>query len=178
MGNWPLPVLLPGVAVTISTMSRESVGGIKGIGSASSSTWDAANRAFYIPVRISQAILLAQFFVLNGATVSGNIDVGIYDIAGTKISSSGSTAQAGVNAIQTFNVTDIAIGPGLFYLAGSMNNTTGAVANSSLSSAVVGDKAMGCFMQNTAFPLPATWTIASDGRNFVPVIGISRATTI
>jgi hypothetical protein len=55
--------------------------------------------------------------VLNGATASGNMDVGIYDYAGTRLVSSGSTAQSGTSAFQDFDITDTLLGPGIFYLA-------------------------------------------------------------
>ena len=113
----------------IHPWSLESLGAglmtdMKSITSAASATYVAANRAHYIPFVVSEPITVVQLFAYNGATASGNIDMGIYDAKGTKLVSIGSTAQAGTNALQTFDITDTVLGSGRFYLAVAMDNAT------------------------------------------------------
>lgn len=66
-----------------------------------------ANLLVFVPMILSEPLLVAQFFWHNGASVAGNTDVGIYNEAGTtKLGSSGSTANSGTSVLQAVNVTD------------------------------------------------------------------------
>lgn len=141
---------------------------------ASSTTWPAANRALFVPFRLVEPFLIRQMFHHNGATVSGNIDVGIYDAKGTRLISSGSTAQAGTSVLQIFNVTDTWLGSGLFYFAAAMDNGTGTLTRH----AHAWGAALGCVQQASAFPLPATATFAAYGTGFIPVLGATGKTVI
>src|SRR5574341_2665086 len=72
----------------------------------SSQAWLVANRATYIPFNLPVDGIVQHLAVQNGAAVSGNINIGIYDAALARIVSSGSTPQAGTNQVQSFNITD------------------------------------------------------------------------
>jgi len=61
--------------------------------------------------------------VYNGATVSGNFDIGIYDDQQNLIAHSGSTAQAGTTQWQVVAVS-AAFDPGVYYMALAFDNTT------------------------------------------------------
>ena len=161
MADWPQALVLPHGAVTITPHSLHSIGAATGsLGNPGSSAWPAADRAIYIPFRIAQPILVVKMFMINGATVNGNVDLGIYDPAGVRLVSMGSTAQAGASALQTFDITDTQIGPGLFYMALAIDNTTATTIRESDSSGV--DLAVfGCAQEASAFPLPATATFAA-----------------
>lgn len=140
------------------------------------STWVVANKAYFIPISIFAPITIKKMFVENGTTVSGNIDVGIYDAGGVKKVSIGSTAQAGVSAIQEFDITDTLLNPGLYYLAGAMDNTTGIVQRAGPSSAVL--RTFGVFEQTSAFPLPSTATFALLSSSFFPYVFATQKATI
>jgi hypothetical protein len=89
--------------------------------------WPSANLAIFVPMPIASPFIATQMWVVNGATVSGNIDVGIYDIQGNRLVSIGSTAQAGTTSNQTFNITDTLLSPAVYYLAVALDNATGIV---------------------------------------------------
>jgi hypothetical protein len=155
---------LPDALFTICPMSEMSVSGALGThsaGSIVSAAWHSANTATFIPFRVPMPVLVAQLWWWNGATVSGNVDMGIYDRVGTRLFSIGSTAQSGTNAMQTVDVADFRLGPGQFYLAFVLNNTTGAVMGDNGNISANNRKATGFAIMASAFPLPATATLAT-----------------
>lgn len=140
-----------------------------------SGTWPTANRAFYYPFTINRGLTVTRMWMINGAVVSGNVDIGIYNSSQARLVSMGSTAQAGVNAMQVFNVTDTVLTPGLYYLALNMSSATGTV----ILAIVAGfaDLAMGYYSQAVgAVTLPATATWAASTAGIVPLFGLEGNT--
>lgn len=144
-----------------------------------SAVWPTANRAFYLPVCLAQPITIIRLFVANGTAVSGNVDVGVYlpdsnNLPGTKLISSGSTAQAGTSVCQYFDVADTGCPAGLIWLALACNNTTAQFQKHApnLTTAT----AFGMLMQDTAFALPSSATPAtlSGTPQYDPICGIVR----
>lgn len=139
-----------------------------------SGAWPVANRALYVPFFVPAVITVYRLFVVNGTAVSGNLDMGIYNSAGAKIVSIGSTAQAGTQVTQYLNITDTVLQPGAYYFAFVLDNTTGAVykwepgtpTNSQI-------QAWGIAQETSAFPLPATATLATTTAAFFPLMGLS-----
>ena len=148
---------------TIGTFSPNSIGSmIANVDQhlLTSLAWQTANAAFFFPFTIDVPTTIVQMSWANGATVSGNVDIGIYNSEGTLLVSSGSTAQSGVSANQTVNTTDTLLSPGKwFYLALAVDNTTATLLGVALSAAF--NQAMGVLSMASAFPLPATATFAS-----------------
>lgn len=142
-----------------------------------SSAFPSANRAYYTPVTIPYTVVATKLFSINGATASNNLDIGIYDATGTKIVSTGSTAQSGTSQVQLIDITDTTLGPGLFYLALACNGTSATFLSHSSATAALASVA-GIYSQNTAFALPATATFATPATVYVPVIGFTVAPTI
>lgn len=141
------------------------------------SNWPTANRAMFYPVSISSHITIVKMFVTNGGTVSGNIDVGIYDRDGVRLVSSGSTAQSGTSAIQEFNVTDTVLSPGLYYLAVALDNNTGQVDMWSINTTLA--RSFGCLEQTSAFPLPSTATFSNAGNSYrIALVGATQRTVV
>jgi hypothetical protein len=135
------------------------------------------NRAMFVPVSVQAPLTVVKLFTLNGATASGNVDVGIYDAGGVRLVSSGSTAQAGTSVIQEFNITDTLLLPGLYYLAIAADNTTGTFEVWSANAAIL--RSLGILMQLTAFPLPATATFALyAGTTRVPFVGATLRSVV
>src|SRR5690349_5631390 len=100
-----------------------------------STATDAANQATFHRIRVSKSITVSQMTIFV-ATASGNIDLGIYQSDGTtltRLASTGSTAVAGTNAIQTINLSaSVTTQPGIdYYLACSRDNATAAIARGS-----------------------------------------------
>jgi hypothetical protein len=162
--------------VTITPFSLEAGSGMLSTGAPASSAWPAASRALFCSFRLWTPITAVKMFVLNGATVSGNIDVGIYDEAGTRLVSSGSTAHAGTSVIQVLDITDTQLGIGLFYMALALDGTTATVYRKSINVAL--QRATRWYQMAAAFPLPATATFAAPASNYVPLFGLSTDTVI
>lgn len=170
---WPATV---GQAVhgrTISPYSAESIAATIGAVLPASATWQAAQTALYVPFRIGQGITIKGFYWMNGATISGNVDVGVMDWALTKITSSGAIAAAGANTIQTSALgTAVTIPSGVYYLAIMCTSATATIfCGTALT--VEGLRHLGVAKQvSVGATLPATGTFtAPDGAN-CPLFGI------
>lgn len=168
---------------TITVMSPESLGPLAlAIGTAgypSASTWPSANRAYYIPFRLNRTITVKRLFALNG-TASGNFDIGIYDEFGTRIVSTGSTAQTGNNLCQSVDITDTQVGPGRFYFAAAGSTTSVSMAGllSTALTANIDEPLMNCYVQASALPLPASATFATSPSNYMPIVGLSTVAIV
>lgn len=137
-----------------------------------SAVYPSANLAIYVPFSVMTPVLARQLFWYNGATASGNVDVGIYDAKKRKIVSSGSTAQAGVNAMQVVDITDTWIGAGLFFIAIAMDNVTGTLF-AAASGNVLWQNVFGNYQQASAFALPSTATFATPSFDYLPMFGFT-----
>lgn len=161
---------------TVNPFSIESIGSkIYGFGGGnitnnSAAVMPAANRAIFYPFSISRGVVVAQLWIHNGLAAAGNFDIGIYDAAGTRIVSSGSTAQVGTSTVQAVNITDTPLGPGLFYMGVSMDGTTGQVIDYVIGN-VIFAQLCGMAQMASAFPLPATAVFAAVTSDFVPLVG-------
>ena len=159
-----------GPCVTITPFHKDSLAAMLG-STLGSGAYPTLNLAYYYPFILYQPIVVVKLFCYNGSIASGNIDLGIYDKGGTRIQSAGSTAQSGTSAIQSFDITDVLIGPGLFYLAVAMDNITGTLWRASIGQA---GRLMGIFQQSSAFALPSTATFAATSGNlYLPMIGLT-----
>jgi hypothetical protein len=163
MSDWPAGITsFLSERYYISTHSTRSIlhAGVVVASPPSSQLWPFANRANFYPFRIAEAIRITHMWVLNGATVSGNLDAGIYSLDGVKLSSTGSVAQAGTNVIQEIALTSaIRIGSGCFYMALVLDNGTGTVWRHGFLALFA--QILGIAGMNSAFPLPATATLVS-----------------
>lgn len=174
--DWSSRLALPRPLVTICTASQASLGGISHAAGYTSAAWASANRALFIPFRSVSPFVAKKLFAYNGATASGNIDVGIYDHTGRRLVSAGSTAQAGTSALQVFDITDTLIGVGRFYLGIALDNTTGTLMRFGVS--IQETQLLGVLHQATAFPLPATATFAAANNANVPLVGLTTSTVL
>jgi hypothetical protein len=166
--------------VTISPYSLESIGGnmlTNIMSNAVSATWPVANQALFYPFYVSKTVTIQQLFLLNGATATGNVDMGIYSAGFTKIVSSGSQAQTSTNVIQSCPIAATQLSAGYYYLAIAMSSTSSTVFRVNNYNSVYA-KTMGCAQMNSAFPLPATATPASYNTAIVPVIALSTRSVI
>jgi hypothetical protein len=173
------PIIANVDPVVISTACPQSLGEmLSSIGqNLAAAAWPSANRAYYVPVSIYSVVTIVKMFVHNGATASGNIDVGIYDSGGVRLVSSGSTAQSGTGVIQSFDITDTVLRPGLYYLACAMDNTTGTLEVWNPAAGLL--RAFGVCEQSSAFALPSTATIgAITSTTRIPFIGATRRSVV
>jgi hypothetical protein len=167
----PLPAL-------VSALSQYSCGLEMATTSAAgaAAAWSAANRAFYIPLYVPANTLILKMFCINGGTINGNIDLGLYGSDGTRLVSSGSVAHAGANTIQELDITDtLLVAPGRYYMAMASNSGTATLFRFAPGSPTM--RLLGAFNEDSAFPLPATATFAAMS-NYVPIFGVSARSIV
>jgi len=113
------PALARPGEITITPWSYQSLGTEMYVSNlpVTSQNWPTANLVIYVPFSIPEPMMITKLFWGNGAAVAGNYDVGVYDSAGTRLVSSGSTGQSGTSRLQVVDVIDTVIARGLFYLA-------------------------------------------------------------
>ena len=138
--------------------------------------WPSANLAIYVPVAVYQPFIALKMLIQNGTTINGNVDAGIYDDQGDRLVSIGSTAHAGSSSIQSFDITDTTLEPGIYYLACAFDGNT-ATINHDIAGILVGGSA-GVLQQASALPLPATATFAAIASAYVPNIVVTGRTLI
>jgi hypothetical protein len=148
-----------------------------GTGVPVSSAWPTASLAMFVPIALSEAVTVVKMAWLNGATVSGNVDVGIYDASGNRLVSIGSTAQAGVTNSQVVDIADTLLNAGRYYLALAVDNITGTM-RMTVPDTLGTVKAMGMLQMAAAFPLPLTATFAAAANTRVPQIWASQSVNL
>lgn len=167
-------------SVVVGPFSWEAMGplsAVMGTSGSASAVWPAANLALFYPFSVSAPITAVKLYSINGNVASGNIDLGIYDGAGTRLMSSGTTAQAGTTGAQIIDTTDYVLAPNVqYYMAMAMDNGTGTTR--CWTTAGTGKFAMmGMAQMATAFPLPTNATYALVGQAYVPMFGFSQLLT-
>lgn len=176
MSTWSLlhQVTDPIVVIDVSRDACGMFGTVWGV--PSSVVWPSANRAFFLPFRLSRPFVATLLWWLNGATVSGNVDCGIYSADGRRIVSAGGVAQSGVTAIQTVDITDQLLVAGQYFLGLVLDNATGTIYRSTLS--IPQGRAAGIFEQATAYPLPNPATFAASAWGYLPSCGFAGRTFV
>ena len=140
-----------------------------------STAWGTANKAFHVPIVIEELVAFNKFYTLNGATASGNIDIGVYDENNSLVKSTGSTAQSGTNVLQEISVTEFVLKPGFYRLALALSSATGTIFCMSLVNAD-NSRPYDLTEEASAFPLPSTATpVLHTSGFFMPMIGIIRS---
>lgn len=122
----------------------------------------AANAARYVPIYIQETVTAYSLSFPARGTSSGNFDLGIYDEVGNRLTSTGSTAMPPrLNAWTTGDFPDIVLTRGVYYLAMALSSATQQFTFISFTNAGYMPRALGCYSQASAFPLPATATFAT-----------------
>jgi hypothetical protein len=150
--------------------SPESLGGAVGSWTNihTAQPWGTANLARYVPFVLDRPYHVAQLvWYVNTAN---NCDVGIYTEGGTRLVSTGSTAAAGGGTFQTFNITDLELGPGRYFWATAADN--GGAQFGCWQHTQHLAQGNGIYEETSAFPLPATATFATITSNIVPSAGM------
>jgi hypothetical protein len=116
---------------------------------------------------------------LNGSVVSGNIDAGLYDLTGTRLASVGSTPQSGTAQVQRANfATPVTLAAGRYYVAVSLDNTTGTLYKCSAGNLSVRAHGGRLAQPGSNFPLPATFnpTWIPTTQTYTPWVGAVEGT--
>jgi hypothetical protein len=133
----------------------------------------ATNRAVYCAVQVNSTITAYQMAWINGATLSGTVDVGIYSDANVRLVSSGPQTQAGVSTVQTFDIADTVLTPGTYFLALAVSSATSTFRNSNINANVL--RACGMYQQDSlsSGTLPNPSVPITISLAFCPVLAIA-----
>jgi hypothetical protein len=185
MGNIPWQTMEP--LVTIHPFSMESIGpdlAANGLyfSSTTSAAWQVANAALLIPFTLTKQATFVEAFWYNGATVTYNVDVGVYDTGGNLLGHTGSIVSSGTSAIQIAALTaSFKAGPGSFYLA-IVASSTSMTFTGVTTASITMLQAMGCaYIAASDLPLATGKTIASlspVGFSRVPMFGVSTRSVL
>ena len=163
--NYPVPLS------TITPWSRESLGACSSSTAPASGSYSSSNLGFFVPFYLYAQATAYGMKCVNGASVSGNIDMGIYSVDGRRLASKGSTAQSGTSAEQTLTfTTPLSMSPGFYFMAIACDNTTATFFRRNTSSVLL--KALGMYQATSVFALPATVTYATITTSYVPAFGV------
>lgn len=146
-----------------------------GAGSAST-VWPAASTAIFVPFSVATPFLIQKVFVQNGATVAGNVDIGVYTTGGSLLAHTGATAQAGVSSTQEIALS-LHLNPGQYYMALVSDSATATVIAHNAAIAALW-RACGVYQMATASPLPATATFAVMAQTLMPIFGIAQRSLV
>lgn len=174
---------LPDPPITINPQCDESIGHLLNsvglsLGTATSVTWNSANKAQFYPVWISKSTLWLRAFYHTGAALSGNFDIGIYSYQGQRLWSQGTTLQSGgvINTIRDLSIntgSGVRLEPGLHFMALVLSDTTGTVfARTPSPQIYAGTGVLSQALGSNVLPATATFAVASSG--MAPVFGFSQ----
>jgi hypothetical protein len=157
--------------VTIWSGSMNSLGPaifVPGVGNAAV---PAANVVMYVPFVTNSPLTVTRLWWWVSAA-AGNIDLGIFDDAGLKLVSTGTTLVAGSSVIQSVDVTDTVIPKGSYYF-GLVASTVTTLTISRFDPAAGIAQGLGCLEQTLGgLPLPSNATFAKYTRAYVPTCGL------
>ena len=136
----------------------------------SAAGWPLANLALFFPFEVLDTSIIYECFYATGTLTGGNLDIGLYDMTGARLTSTGTTARGTASSWITIGLTDYTISPGQYYAAMSADGTNNYVAWAPVAGAC---ESMGMCEMTSAFVLPATATLARTTRAYVPIFGFN-----
>jgi hypothetical protein len=160
------PLSVPHLAGSLSPLNN--LNPLAGLGfmadpTVANAVYPSANYAIFSPVVVPQTVTVYQMAWGNGVP-SGNVDVGIYDIAGNRLVSSGSTAGAGSSTTQAVDITDTVLNPGIYFFAIACDNTTATFWRVAWNLELL--RGSGVQGVASSFPLPSTVTYANPTQGY------------
>jgi hypothetical protein len=165
---------LPPVHGHSAEVSSTYYGVLPGFDRASMTTvgaWPSANLAIYIPIGLPRRVIVRTLYFASGTTGTGNVAMGLYLPSGVAVVGPATAAKGTSAIVQVIDVTDAAVGPGLYYLGLSCSNATDTFYRSASSAPL--PAAGGILVETSAYPLPSTATFALDqGLSYVPYVGL------
>jgi len=133
--------------------------------------WPTANLAIFVPFTLSEMVVIKRIIVLIGARTGGNIDVGLYDANGNRLVSSGSTLLGTASRAQFFDIADIQLNAGRYYMAEAESAETPYLG---YTVDIGWPSMLGVREMAAAFPLPATATFTDNvASSFFPVLAVT-----
>lgn len=129
--------------------------------------WPSANAAIYVPFRVTASTTVRRIW-WGGSNTTGNVDVGIFNSSGTKLVSTGATANA-----SGFNIVDVAdttLSAGAYWIGVSASSASSGIYRGTIG--VVRLAAQGIKQEASAHPLPATATLTTATTyDYLPAVG-------
>lgn len=127
------------------------------------------NQAFYAPATLHGAATITGVMV-HVRNQNGNISVGLYSEAGTRLATSGSVSCPAAGVSEVVFTSAYTAPPGRYYLALSASGTTATFT--AISSGVAsGQPPFNARTQATAHPVPATATFSDTGTRYFAIAG-------
>ena len=181
--DWPL--IYPENARRPALCTSEEWWYRTGIAPTFSDQTPGAGAIFWAPVWVPRPMLVKRIALLNGTVVDGDVDVGLYsgnysfgiNYAAPEhlIVSSGTTAQAGVSAFQSFNVADTWIQAGMYFLAVAFSSATARFLSLCTPASATDETARyagGCF-GSTGSPPPLGASAFFGTTRIIPVLSMT-----
>jgi hypothetical protein len=165
MGDWSsLGVFSPPKQIITTKEAYDDCGGLMTNSPMNVATvWQSASRAVYVPFYVMQTPVTVYQMGFEVTTQSGNYDIGIYDTAGNRLVSKGSTA------VPVTDIADTLLRPGVYYAALDIDNAVAAIRAASGSTVLAA--AAGVKQQAVGVvTLPATATFAVATSSMWPYI--------
>ena len=133
-----------------------------------------ANLAIYVPFSVSETVTAYEGWVITGTISSGNFDIGIYSAAGSRLTSSGSTAKPASAVANTTTMTNYTLVPNTrYYMAFSADGTNNYFATTQVAGIC---EAMGVLESTSSFVLPASPSLSRTTRAYIPQFGLNLYT--
>lgn len=176
MPDWPnYPQLPPFLHTWTRWGAMGEIGRFGGAALSGALTWPVANTAFYVPMYVPWPYPVKRVFWVNGTTITAtNMDFGIYTLGGTRVYSTGPTAESGTSAPQ-YTATDFLLAAGQYYFALSCSTTTAAAGGQGTTGLTLTRAALvGVLQQASVGTLPDTATFAVLANSCVPICGVTR----
>jgi hypothetical protein len=178
------PPLTRSGEIIISPWSYQSVGIMfkNAAQIAQSQNYIAVGMVVYVPFWVPESVTFTKMWWANGTAVAGNYDVGIYATDGTLLVSSGSTAAANANNLQSVDITDTTVARGTYYMA-IVSDTSGTTQKIMSALPAAGIPQSFGLLQQASVTLPLATnaspaTFAKYASAFVPLFGVQAYRTI
>jgi hypothetical protein len=131
----------------------------------SAQAWTTADLVHYAPIRVKRHVIAVKLWFGSEATGTNNIDIGIFNRAGTKIISTGLVAKPASNTCSVQDITDTPLAPDLYYMGMTCVSATATFNMWNLTNAP--DLSAQGFRTEqlgagAALPSTATWIITSS----------------
>lgn len=138
MSDPRLPVLAGKTGVLSAGSTSHSQAGFMSFARASiftqnATAWTTSGLGLYIPVMLEVPATIYKMSVVNGGTINGTIGVAIYDESFNRLTSVAGATHTGASVVQTFDIADITVMPGVYYLMACMASTTATVVGAALT---------------------------------------------
>jgi hypothetical protein len=153
-------ILWDQIGMSLDTYWSPGSVNLSNTGTASAVTLPANNYIIYIPIPVRKRTTALKLWVFPQTTGTDNIQLGIYNRAGSKLVATATTAKSTTVDMQVIDITDTKLSPGLYYWAlqcAAATATFQGVASTAPHNAGMGirSEAAGSF----GLPTTATWVL-------------------